>query len=171
MGWFANLVFGKAKNIEGPIPPDHSAWGVEQKGVPNVAEQEVRPQEHDETPPVLQCIRVEPHLSSAGDHLELWLCMQNMSIGEVEITRFDCLGQSVEPSRFLRAGQNQEFRVYSGPVLHNDDRQKALMTCKSINSGEYYQAEYMIKYKYSQHGGEDQCLPYELDLLQTNKIT
>ena len=89
MGWFANLVFGKAKNIDGPKSPDYDAWGVEQKDAPDMTEQAAPPPQYDETPPELQCARVEPHLSSANDHLELWVCIQNMSKTEIEITRFE----------------------------------------------------------------------------------
>ncbi len=163
MGWFADFVFGKAKNVEGPKPLEHSAWGVEREDVPNITEQSVPHTVQEEEPPEVRIIRVEPHLSSANDHVELWLCIENSSKAEVEVTHIECFRQTAEPARFLRPGENHEVRVYNGPVFVNDNQQKAIVRYKSLASGEYYQAEFLVKYRYSQHGGAEQWMPYEFD--------
>lgn len=167
MGWFSNMVFGKTANqAEAPKPKEHDVWGVDKEEIPSMAEQKVAIPDHDPTPPVVNCVRVEPHLSSDGKQLDLWICLTNTFNGGIEVTRVECLRQTTKPIRFLKPGENHELQVYRGPILADDSENKAYITYKSMNSGDYYRAEYLIKYKYSQHEGGEQYVPYELDLVK-----
>lgn len=169
MGWFSNIMFGKTTNqVPGPKPAEHSVWGVEPKKevtTESPTATEV-PQPQEEQPPEILCMRVEPHISSDMNQLELWVCFHNASKSEVEITDVECLGQRTNPGRYLQPDQNHEVQVYRGPVCKNDAENKAYVTYKSIVSGLYYRAEYYIKYKYSQHEGSEHYSPYEFDLLK-----
>lgn len=170
MGWFSNLVFGKTTNqVESPKPKEHDVWGVDSDDAPSVGQQAVPTPQHDTVPPEVNCVRVEPHVSSDNKHLELWVCLSNSFDGEVEVTRIEALGQTTSPSRFLRSGENHEIQVYRGPAFTDDAETKAYITYKSTASGDYYQAEYLIKYKYSQHEGAEQYVPYQLDLVKPIK--
>ena len=167
MGWFANMLFGKTANqVQGPKPKEHSVWDVDDEGVPNVGEQHIEVPEHDAVPPEIQCRGVEPHVSSDGKQLELWIRFTNTFDGEIEMTRIECLGQTTIPTRFLKPGENHEVRVYRGPVFKDDAENKAQVTYKSTKSGDYYRAEYLIKYKYSQHEGLEHYTPYEFELIK-----
>lgn len=170
MGWFSDLVFGKTANqIEGPTPKEYNVWGVDDEPVPNVAEQNVNAPEHDESPPEIHITRVEPHVSSDNKQLELWICLSNLSNNEAEITRIECFRQTTNPSRFLKSGENHELQIYRGPVMHTDTDTKMHVTYKSCVSGDYYLAEYLIKYKYTQHEDGGHYMPYEFDILKPVK--
>ena len=164
MGWLANMVFGKPSNVQSPQPPEHDVWGVNDEEVPNLTEQKTPALQSDATPPEVQVIRVEPKASSDGAHLELWICLENTSDAKVEVTRIECLKQNSALARFLKPGENHEVRVYAGPMPKNDADNMTAITYKSIQSGQYYRAEYLVKFKYSQHSGVEQYIPYEFDL-------
>ena len=166
MGWFANMVFGKPSNVQPPEPPEHDVWGVNDEDVPNIGEQRMPTLQTDDSPPEIQITRVEPKASSDGAHLELWICLKNTARTDVEATRIECLGQTVGLARFLQPDEGHEVRVYNGRMPENDANDTAFVTYKSMQSGDYYRARYLIKFKYSQHSGAEQYIPYEFDLLR-----
>lgn len=163
-------MFGKTTNqVEGPKPKEHNVWGVDTDVVPNVGEQNMDTPQHDMASPEINCVRVEPHVSSDNKQLELWICLSNSFDDDIEITRIECLRQTTSPSRFLKPGENHEIQVYRGLILVDDAETKAHITYKSTASGDYHQGEYLIKYKYSQHEGVEQYIPYEFDLVRPIK--
>ncbi len=164
MGWFANMLFGKPRNVEAPEPPEHDVWGVGDDDVPNITEQKTPTLQPDTAPPEVQIIRTEPKVSSDGRHLELWVCLDNTSRSELEVTRIEFLRQRTALTRFLNPGESHEVRIYNGEMPKDDADDKAVVTYKSIQSGQYYLAEYLVKFKYSQHAGAEQYVPYEFDL-------
>lgn len=164
MGWFANTLFGKPDAKNPPEPPEHDVWGVDDEAVPNIAEQKTTGPVPDAAPPEVQVIRVEPKASSDGAHLELWMCLENTAQSDVEVTRIECLRQNSALARFLKPGESHEVRVYDGVMPEDDANDKAAITYKSIQSGQYYRALYLVKFRYSQRGGTEQYVPYEFDL-------
>lgn len=164
MGWFANMVFGKPRNVQSPQPPEHDVWGTSDEDVPNITEQKTPALQPDASPPEVQIVRVEPKASSDGRHLELWVCLDNTSGSELEVTRIEAFKQRVGLARFLNPDESHEVRIYNGDMPKDDANDMAAVTYKSIQSGQYYRAEYLVKFKYSQHAGVEQYVPYEFDL-------
>lgn len=165
MGWLRDMFFTSTfRQSAKPRLKQRNVWGVDPETAPDGAEQVAEPPVHETVPPEVRCLRVESHISGDGTRLVLWIGLTNAADTEVEIVRIDCVGQTTNPSRFLRPGETHEIEVYRGPVFTNDDANMAQVTYKSLPSGEYYRADYFVKYTYTRHEGSEQYTPYELDL-------
>lgn len=110
--------------------------------------------------------RVKLNQSSDGEHLDVWAFVKNLSTIEVEITEVECIKQHIKPSRFLKAGGSYELDIYSGPTPTNDAEVTATMTYKSVEPGDYFQAQYTIGYHCVQNGQGEHHLPQSLTLVR-----
>ena len=164
MGWFANMLFGKPKTVVTPAAENQDDWvddgasDTDTPPPPDAAAVEAA------EPPEVRFTKVETRLSNDGTQVEVWVTATNTYKSELEITHIECLGRSTEPSRFLAAGQSFDIEVYNGQLPSSDSRQKGSVTYKSIESGCYYQADILIKYRYTQHASSEHYLPYEFNI-------
>lgn len=168
MGWLADAIFGEPKNTDTTSQHEVDVWQGEERAAE--AEQPVTdpepPAPVQREFPVVDVIRTEPKLSSDSKHLELWLCFENQSQAELEITKIDCLGRETDPSRYLKPGENHEIQVYYGDTPRDDAERVMRVTYKDVQANAYYQAEHIIKYRCAQHEDDDFYIPADFDLVR-----
>lgn len=160
MGWILDSLLGRQKPVGQPM--------------------DTRPQNVQSTPtdnhlvdssgtkvlPELMIDHVEYHCDADMKRMELWLRVRNTSDVEVEITRIELIGQSMDPNRILRAGESHEECVYKGATPTNDAYHKARVEYKILENGDYFEADYQIMYHYEDTPHGKYFLPKEFRLLR-----
>ena len=188
MGFLANLLFGEPArdesgatlpekvrqwNAEGHQPSDSVGWGhehVDEHG--DAAHVRDHGQEAGATGlprkiiPELEVLRVEPHLSSDSKHLELWVTFLNRSEAEIELRNVAVLKQRADVGRFLKPGESHELKVYSGETPTNDAEHRAIVQLKVVENGDYFEADFLIKYHYEQEEHGAVYVPEALELIR-----
>ena len=70
-------------------------------------------------------------------------------------------------NKFLKPGEIFELRLYRGPMPQSDSVRKMYIQYKIVGTGDYFQADHMIEYKYEQDNrGNKWYMPDELKLLR-----
>lgn len=191
MGWFGNLLFGDAPGEtyeerlarqakEAPAAP--SQWKhADGSTVPVAAASDTPPpvgatqSPPTESPavdpykrangtkvlPLIRVERVEAHLSSDMDDVEVWIHLKNESEFELEVTRVNFLKQHVQPARFLKPDQEYEIKVYSGDTPRNDSYRKAEIQYKIAKTGDYFQSDHRVDYAIEHEDGKEFYVPEE----------
>lgn len=172
MGWFADFMFGKPKTEEAAQVP-----AVEQHEQPKDDSQASSEPSTSNTDsfhevggakivPEVVVDRVQSNLSGDTKHLELWVELRNESQFEVEVRKFELLGQSTDPGRFLKPGESYEVKVYQGDTPRTDAEKKAIAQYKIVGNGDYFQSDHLISYKLETTDNIEYFLPCEMRLIR-----
>lgn len=165
MGWFADFIFGKPASVQKRTDQLEDDWGN------TIAPIEEPAEVGDIPPPEIHCTRVDSQLSGDMRHMEVWVYLENISENEVEVTHIECLERSVGLGRFLNPSESHGAKVYEGSVPLNDHATKAKVTYRVVATGEYYEADYTVKYTQSHHDSTELFLPCAFDLVRpVNKL-
>lgn len=188
MGWLANMIFGTpSSGQEGGgevLPKAVENWQT--AGGKTVATSSPEPIENETQAdnqagsmradplhdahglaiiPEVEIEHVEPHLSHDMHHLELWVRFKNHSEVEVEVTRAQCLRQHVDLGRFLKPGEAHEVQIYRGDTPRNNAEHTCEVLYKVIQTGDYFRANHVIRYKYERENDQEFYIPEEMELM------
>ncbi|MGB4762722.1 MAG: hypothetical protein WBP12_05210 [Candidatus Saccharimonas sp.] len=164
MGWFADFVFGKPQEQQAGVDQAQQASN-NQPGLTAEPQDPHREADGSKIIPEVTVSRVEYHPSGDMKKLELWMELYNESQLEVEVKRFEVLGQSTELGRFLKPGEKYEVRVYRGDTPRDDSRDRANMQYRIVGNGDYFQSDHMVEFKLEEREGERWYLPCELQFV------
>lgn len=109
--------------------------------------------------PEVEVLRLEVHRS--GDHIELWAHVKNHSEFEVELGRINILGQHIDPTRYLKPGEQYEVRIFSGDAPKNDGYHKAEFFFRIVANGDYFCADHRIEYGFD----DGRYIPEDLKII------
>ena len=98
--------------------------------------------------PEIDFVDLDPNLSSDKAKLELWATLHNTSDFDVEITRIELLGQSIDPDRHLKPGEKYKLRVYRGDTPKTDAYSRAKLAYKISANGDYFEQQFFVDYDY-----------------------
>lgn len=161
MGWFADFVFGKPREQQAAMDRPQQSEG----DASEVAAQQQDPHREadgSKIVPEVSVSRVECHPSGDMKQLELWMELYNQSQFEVEVKRFEVLGQSTELGRFLKPGEKYEVRVYRGDTPRDDSRGRAHVQYKIVGNGDYFQSDHLVEFRMETVNDVRWYLPCEL---------
>lgn len=193
MGWLANLVFGDPERDDASangasLPKAVESWQRMSNGEPTpVVPEKVQSNQsstsseelpatlvgqHSEVhnveaePPEVEIVRLESHLSSDMDHVEVWAHLKNQSDVDVEVARVDCLGSHMLLGRYLKPGETHEVKIFAGDTPENDALHTCMVTYKAVETGKYFETEHLVEYHYedSEHG--KYYVPEDMKLLR-----
>lgn len=171
MGWFADFMFGKQKTEESaqvPVVEQHEQTKDEHPA--SSASTQSQDSFHGASGakiiPEVVIDRVEPKPSGDTKQLELWVELRNESQFEVEVRKFEILGQSTEPGRFLKPGESYEVKVYHGDTPRTDAEKKAIVQYKIVENGDYFQSDHIVSYKLETTDNIEYFLPCEMRLIR-----
>lgn len=117
--------------------------------------------------PEIEVERTEAHPSGDNKYLEVWAHIRNHASFDVELDKYEILGQRGDLNKFLKPGEIFELRLYRGPMPQSDSVRKMYIQYKIVGTGDYFQADHMIEYKYEQDNrGNKWYMPEELKLLR-----
>ena len=117
--------------------------------------------------PEIEVERTEAHPSGDNKYLEVWAHIRNHASFDVELDKYEILGQRGDLNKFLKPGEIFELRLYRGPMPQSDSVRKMYIQYKIVGTGDYFQADHMIEYKYEQDNrGNKWYMPDELKLLR-----
>lgn len=106
--------------------------------------------------------RVESHLSDEMRRVEVWVHVRNHSSFDVELTRVNFWRQHTDPGRFLKPGESYEIRIYAGETRHDDAEHKAEVQYKLVQTGDYFQADHHVEYRYERDERAEFYVPEEM---------
>lgn len=101
-------------------------------------------------PPIAALTNANYRLS--GDRFELWATIRNQSDREVCIDKVSVFGTTMGLNYPLHPRDQRVFKLYSGPVLKHDNYKTLDMYYRDEPTGDYFQAQHMIQYRYEQDG-------------------
>ena len=186
MGWLRNLIFGEPddeylarissiKNIgessRAGLPQEING-DVENKPdeTPAVSEQE--PDQYhlaggQKIIPEIEVERIKAQPSSDNKSLEIWAYIHNLASFDIELDKYELLGQWGDLNKFLKPGEIFELRMYRGAMPENDSVRKMYIQYKIVGTGDYFQADHTINYKYEQDSqGNKWYMPDSLKLIR-----
>ena len=187
MGWFTDMMFGRqgGESYEQRLAreAEKARMAASPQSVPVLNEQQAaattetastaaeptdpyRAANGQKVIPVVSIERVESHLSNDMKRVEIWATVKNHSDFEIELTRVNLWRQNSNPGRFLKPGEGYEIRVYAGDTRTDDAEHKAEVQYKIVQTGDYFQADYRIDYRYENEGENDFYVPEELKLIE-----
>ena len=170
MGWLRDLIFGepdgddeylaRLNNNDMVSPQDNRGSRDENNFDKDISEVAADTRKSDSKPqpdqyhsangqkviPEIEVERTEAHPSGDNKYLEVWAHIRNHASFDVEIF---------------------ELRLYRGPMPQSDSVRKMYIQYKIVGTGDYFQADHMIEYKYEQDNrGNKWYMPDELKLLR-----
>lgn len=190
MGWLRDLIFGEPDgdeeylarlNNNDMVSPqdnrgsrDENNFDEDTSGVAADARKSGKPQPDQyhsangqKVIPEIEVERTEAHPSGDNKYLEVWAHIRNHASFDVELDKYEILGQRGDLNKFLKPGEIFELRLYRGPMPQSDSVRKMYIQYKIVGTGDYFQADHMIEYKYEQDNrGNKWYMPDELKLLR-----
>lgn len=185
MGWLRNLFFGEPddeylarissiKNIgdgsrAGLLQEDNGS--VENKPDEMPASERKPDQYHlasgQKIIPEIEVERIKAQPSSDNKSLEIWAYIHNLASFDIELDKYELLGQRGDLNKFLKPGEIFELRMYRGAMPENDSVRKMYIQYKIVGTGDYFQADHTIGYKYEQDSqGNKWYMPDNLKLIR-----
>ena len=189
MGWLSDLMYGGSRgetyeeriarqaaevlSVSAPQPaPIESDQPSASLDKPVAAD--VPPQEVDQYTsangqkiiPTVSIERVESHLSGDMQRVEVWVYVKNHSNFDVELTRVNFWRQHNDPGRFLKPGEGYDIHIYSGETRHDDAEHKLELQYKIVQTGDYFQADHHIEYRYERNDTAEFYIPEDMKLIQ-----
>ena len=184
MGWLRNLIFGEPddddeylarlnNNDDMMAPRDDRDSSEGKDALGDAAKDETSPDDQyhlasgQKIIPEIEVDRIKAQSSSDNKRLEIWAYIRNHAAFDVELDKYELLGQRGDLNRFLKPGEIFELRLYQGAMPQSDAVRKMYIQYKIVGTGDYFQADHMIEYKYEQDNhGNKWYLPEELKLLR-----
>lgn len=185
MGWLRNLIFGEPndeylarisgiKNIgdgsrAGLLQEDNGS--VENKPDEMPASEQKPDQYHlaggQKIIPEIEVERIKAQPSSDNKSLEIWAYIHNLASFDIELDKYELLGQRGDLNKFLKPDEIFELRMYQGAMPENDSVRKMYIQYKIVGTGDYFQADHTIDYKYEQDSqGNKWYMPDNLKLIR-----
>lgn len=185
MGWLRNLIFGEPndeylarissiKNIgdgsrAGLLQEDNGS--VENKPDEMPASERKPDRYHlasgQKIIPEIEVERIKAQPSSDNKSLEIWAYIHNLASFDIELDKYELLGQRGDLNKFLKPGEIFELRMYRGAMPENDSVRKMYIQYKIVGTGDYFQADHTINYKYEQDSqGNKWYVPDSLKLIR-----
>ena len=185
MGWLRNLIFGEPndeylarisgiKNIgdgsrAGLLQEDNGS--VENKPDEMPASERKPDRYHlasgQKIIPEIEVERIKAQPSSDSKSLEIWAYIHNLASFDIELDKYELLGQRGDLNKFLKPGEIFELRMYQGAMPENDSVRKMYIQYKIVGTGDYFQADHTINYKYEQDSqGNKWYMPDSLKLIR-----
>ena len=185
MGWLRNLIFGEPndeylarisgiKNIgdgsrAGLLQEDNGS--VENKPDEMPASEQKPDQYHlaggQKIIPEIEVERIKAQPSSDNKSLEIWAYIHNLASFDIELDKYELLGQRGDLNKFLKPDEIFELRMYQGAMPENDSVRKMYIQYKIVGTGDYFQADHTINYKYEQDSqGNKWYIPDSLKLIR-----
>ena len=185
MGWLRNLIFGEPndeylarisgiKNIgdgsrAGLLQEDNGS--VENKPDEMPASERKPDRYHlasgQKIIPEIEVERIKAQPSSDNKSLEIWAYIHNLASFDIELDKYELLGQRGDLNKFLKPGEIFELRMYRGAMPENDSVRKMYIQYKIVGTGDYFQADHTINYKYEQDSqGNKWYMPDNLKLIR-----
>lgn len=185
MSWLRNLIFGEPndeylarisgiKNIgdgsrAGLLQEDNGS--VENKPDEMPASEQKPDQYHlaggQKIIPEIEVERIKAQPSSDNKSLEIWAYIHNLASFDIELDKYELLGQRGDLNKFLKPGEIFELRMYRGAMPKNDSVRKMYIQYKIVGTGDYFQADHTIDYKYEQDSqGNKWYMPDSLKLIR-----
>ena len=185
MGWLRNLIFGEPndeylarisgiKNIgdgsrAGLLQEDNGS--VENKPDEMPASERKPDRYHlasgQKIIPEIEVERIKAQPSSDNKSLEIWAYIHNLASFDIELDKYELLGQRGDLNKFLKPGEIFELRMYRGAMPENDSVRKMYIQYKIVGTGDYFQADHTINYKYEQDSqGNKWYMPDSLKLIR-----
>ena len=185
MGWLRNLIFGEPndeylarisgiKNIgdgsrAGLLQEDNGS--VENKPDEMPASERKPDRYHlasgQKIIPEIEVERIKAQPSSDNKSLEIWAYIHNLASFDIELDKYELLGQRGDLNKFLKPGEIFELRMYRGAMPENDSVRKMYIQYKIVGTGDYFQADHTIDYKYEQDSqGNKWYMPDSLKLIR-----
>ena len=185
MGWLRNLIFGEPndeylarisgiKNIgdgsrAGLLQEDNGS--VENKPDEMPASERKPDRYHlasgQKIIPEIEVERIKAQPSSDNKSLEIWAYIHNLASFDIELDKYELLGQRGDLNKFLKPGEIFELRMYQGAMPENDSVRKMYIQYKIVGTGDYFQADHTINYKYEQDSqGNKWYMPDSLKLIR-----
>ena len=185
MGWLRNLIFGEPndeylarisgiKNIgdgsrAGLLQEDNGS--VENKPDEMPASERKPDRYHlasgQKIIPEIEVERIKAQPSSDSKSLEIWAYIHNLASFDIELDKYELLGQRGDLNKFLKPGEIFELRMYRGAMPENDSVRKMYIQYKIVGTGDYFQADHTINYKYEQDSqGNKWYMPDSLKLIR-----
>ena len=185
MGWLRNLIFGEPndeylarisgiKNIgdgsrAGLLQEDNGS--VENKPDEMPASERKPDRYHlasgQKIIPEIEVERIKAQPSSDNKSLEIWSYIHNFASFDIELDKYELLGQRGDLNKFLKPGEIFELRMYQGAMPENDSVRKMYIQYKIVGTGDYFQADHTINYKYEQDSqGNKWYMPDNLKLIR-----
>ncbi len=87
-----------------------------------------------------------------GNSIMVTVVVTNRSEVEIELDYINMIGQKTRLDRRLQPGEGHEARVYNGPVPTNDSAHRANLVYKTVQGGDYFQANFQIEYNRESNG-------------------
>ncbi len=145
-------------------------WGTEKnEAEPDKVDDPYRDDAGNKIRPEVAIERVKVNLNSDMKRVEIWGFIKNRSEFDVEVSRVNLLGQRTELGHSLGAGESREVRIYNGNTPTSDAYHTAEVQFKIVGSGDYFQADHFIKYRYEQNDSGKYYVPSEFDLTRPIK--
>ena len=186
MGWLRNLIFGEPddeylarissiKNIGDSSRaglPQEINGDVENKPDETPAVSEQKPDQYhlaggQKIIPEIEVERIKAQPSSDNKSLEIWAYIHNLAGFDIELDKYELLGQRGDLNKFLKPGEIFELRMYRGAMPENDSVRKMYIQYKIVGTGDYFQADHTINYKYEQDNqGNKWYMPDSLKLIR-----
>ncbi len=186
MGWLRNLIFGEPddeylarissiKNIGDSSRaglPQEINGDVENKPDETPAVSEQKPDQYhlaggQKIIPEIEVERIKAQPSSDNKSLEIWAYIHNLASFDIELDKYELLGQRGDLNKFLKPGEIFELRMYRGAMPENDSVRKMYIQYKIVGTGDYFQADHTINYKYEQDNqGNKWYMPDSLKLIR-----
>jgi hypothetical protein len=179
MGWLRNLIFGEPDDDSDYLARLNNDANMmqprddEEGGRPNVSsDNSTKPDQYhsangQKVIPEIEVERIESHPSGDNKYLEIWAHIRNHASFDIELDKYELLGQRGDLNKFLKPGEIFELRMYRGAMPQNDIIRRMYIQYKIVGTGDYFQADHMIEYKYEQDShGNKWCMPEELKLLR-----
>ena len=186
MGWLRNLIFGEPndeylarissiKNIGDSSRaglPQEINGDVENKPDETPVASEQKPDQYhlaggQKIIPEIEVERIKAQPSGDNKSLEIWAYIHNLASFDIELDKYELLGQRGDLNKFLKPGEIFELRMYQGAMPENDSVRKMYIQYKIVGTGDYFQADHTINYKYEQDSqGNKWYMPDSLKLIR-----
>lgn len=166
MGWFADSLFGKPKNM---TPAAKRQNADEWKATNETANQTSStsgvplPSVNPVSLPEVVFGRVDARFKRDYHECELWVRLENRSKVRAKVTRVECLSVHAEPVWYLRPGESRNMRAYLGPVPRSDNDHRAMILYKDETSGDYYITHHYLRFHCVRHTDGDFYIPERFD--------
>lgn len=165
MSWLSKMLFGDVQEESYEERLARGA-GSDQPSSHGIEPRPYESQDGQKMVPTVSIERVESHLSGDMHHVEVWVHIKNHSVAEVEVTRVNFWRQHINPGRFLKPGESHEIRIYSGDTRHDDAERECEVHFKLVETGDYFQADHRIDYRYEQTERDKFYIPEEMHLIE-----
>lgn len=96
--------------------------------------------------PVVRIEHCETKLHTPG-RMDIWVLVRNESEFNLEIDRFELLGNRRDMNQYLSPGQQRQLLIYSGSMPHDTRDTTARLCYKIVDNGDMFLAQYHVRYE------------------------